>query len=65
VSSFNLAVIYAAIGDTDHALEWLEKAYEERSPSLNVLELSPAFAELRSEPRFTELVRRVGLPPLK
>jgi TolB-like protein/DNA-binding winged helix-turn-helix (wHTH) protein/Tfp pilus assembly protein PilF len=64
VSPFNLAVIYSAIGDTDHALEWLEKAYEERSPSLSVLELSPAFAGLRSDSRFTDLVRRVGLPPL-
>jgi TolB-like protein/Tfp pilus assembly protein PilF len=62
VSPFNLAVIYGAVGDKNQALEWLEKAHEQRSPSLVLLNLSPAFRSLRSEPRFVELVRRTGLP---
>jgi tetratricopeptide (TPR) repeat protein len=62
VSPFDLAVIYGGLGNRDRALEWLEKAYEERSPSLSLLQFSPAFATIRSSPRFTNLVRRVGLP---
>lgn len=65
VSPFNLGLIYGAVGDKNQALEWLEKAHEQRSPSLNLLNLSPAFKNLRSEPRFIELVHNVGLPPLK
>lgn len=62
VSPFNIAVIYAAMGDKNQALEWLEKAHEQRAPSLSLLNLSPAFKDLRSEPRFIELVHSVGLP---
>jgi hypothetical protein len=62
VSPFNLALIYGALGDKNHALEWLEKADEQRSPSLKLLNLSPAFRNIRSEPRFVELVNRAGLP---
>lgn len=62
VSPFNLALIYGAVGDKNQALEWLEKAHEQRSPSLKLLNLSPAFRGLRSEPRFIELVRNEGLP---
>jgi len=63
VSPFDLAVIYGSLGNKGRTLEYLEKAYDERSTSLALLKLSPAFASLRSEPRFAELVRRVGLPP--
>jgi len=61
VSPFDFAVIYGGLGNQDLTLEWLEKAYAERSTSLNLLKMSPAFANLHSEPRFTELVRRIGL----
>ena len=64
VSPFNMALIYGGLGDTKQTLDWLEMAYKERSPSLNFLTLSPAFDRLRSEPRFTELVKRIGLPLL-
>jgi TolB-like protein/DNA-binding winged helix-turn-helix (wHTH) protein/tetratricopeptide (TPR) repeat protein len=65
VSAFNLGLIYGALGDKNSALEWLEKANEQRSPSLVLLNLSPAFRSLRSEPRFIELVRSAGLPGKK
>ena len=52
VSAFNVALILGGVGDKAKALDWLEKADEERSPSLNLLKLSPAFASLRGEPRF-------------
>jgi tetratricopeptide (TPR) repeat protein len=63
VSPFNIALIYGGLGDNRQALDWLEMAYKEHAPSLNLLKLSPAFDSLRSEPRFTELVKRIGLPP--
>jgi TolB-like protein/DNA-binding winged helix-turn-helix (wHTH) protein/Flp pilus assembly protein TadD len=54
-----IAVIYAALGDKDQAMTWLEKGYEERF-NPGVL-LRPGFDPLRSDPRFDDLVRRVGL----
>jgi TolB-like protein/DNA-binding winged helix-turn-helix (wHTH) protein/Flp pilus assembly protein TadD len=63
VSPFDLAVIYGGLGDNGRTLEFLEKAYDERSTSLNLLQLSPAFVRVRSDPRFTHLVHGVGLPP--
>ena len=64
VSPFNMALIYGGLGDNRQALDWLEMAHKEHAPSLNFLKLSPAFESLHSEPRFTELVRRIGLAPL-
>jgi tetratricopeptide (TPR) repeat protein len=61
ISPFNLAVIYGGLGDNGRALECLEKAYEERSPSLNLLKLSPAFTSLRGDPRFVAMVRSLGM----
>src|ERR1700678_2741483 len=54
-----IAVIYAALGDTDQAMNWLEKGYEERF-NPGVL-LRPGFDPLRSDLRFQNLVRRIGL----
>ena len=55
-----IAVIYLALGDTDQAMNWLEKGYEERfNPSVL---LRPGFDPLRSDPRFEDLLRRIGLP---
>jgi len=55
-----IAAIYAALGDRDQAMKWLEKGYEERF-NPGVL-LRPGFDLLRSDPRFEDLVRRIGLP---
>jgi Flp pilus assembly protein TadD len=55
-----IAVIYVALGDTDQAMSWLEKGYEERfNPSVL---LRPGFDPLRSDPRFEDLLHRIGLP---
>ena len=54
-----IAVIYAALGDNDQAINWLEKGYEERF-NPGVL-LRPGLDPLRSDPRFQDLARRVGL----
>jgi serine/threonine protein kinase/tetratricopeptide (TPR) repeat protein len=62
VAPHDLAWGYAALGDADRAMEWLEKAYAERSSALTYLEIEPLFDPLRGDPRFADLVRRVGLP---
>jgi TolB-like protein/DNA-binding winged helix-turn-helix (wHTH) protein/Tfp pilus assembly protein PilF len=55
-----IAMIYASMGDNDQAMRWLERAYEERfNPSIL---LRSGFDPLRSDPRFKELMRRIGLP---
>ena len=61
VSPASFAIVYMGIGDRDRAFEWLEKAYDEHSFNLAFLKVSPFFDSLRSDPRFTDLLRRVGL----
>jgi serine/threonine protein kinase/Flp pilus assembly protein TadD len=56
------AEIYAGLGDKDQAFQWLEKSYEQRTPDLIFIAIDPIFDNLRSDPRFADLVRRVGLP---
>ena len=57
-----IAVIHIALGMNDQAFEWLQKAFEDRSGWLIYLKVDPLFDPIRSDPRFTDLVRRVGLP---
>jgi predicted Zn-dependent protease len=52
---------YLGLGDTDQAFVWLEEAYKEQSNILQFLKVHPFFDPIRSDPRFAELVRRVGL----
>ena len=61
VTPVAFAVIYAGLGDKDHAFEWLEKAYEEGSLWNIYLLLEPTVDNLRSDSRFSDLLRRVGL----
>jgi len=59
-SASEIAAIYVALGDMDQAMNWLEKGYEERfNPSVL---LRPGFDPIRSDPRFQDLQRRIGLP---
>ncbi|MGH9970210.1 MAG: protein kinase domain-containing protein [Pyrinomonadaceae bacterium] len=54
------ALIYAKLGDIDQAFAFLEKAYASRDPDLIMLKVEPGFDPLRPDPRFTDLMRRVG-----
>ncbi len=63
VSPFDTALIYTGLGDKDNALESLEKAYEDRAFDLALLKVEPMLDGLRSDPRFQDLMRRLGLPP--
>jgi tetratricopeptide (TPR) repeat protein len=62
VSPFFIALIYAGLGENDQAFAWLEKAYEERHPYMILIKVEPVFRSLHSDPRFTNLTRRIGLP---
>ncbi len=61
VSSYEIAMIYAGLGDKDKAFEWLERAYEERASFLIFLKVDPRLDSLRPDARFQELQRRMGL----
>ncbi len=60
VSPFDIAAIHVALGEKDQAFEWLEKAYEARTPDLRFLKVTQWMDSLRSDPRFADLLRRVG-----
>lgn len=62
VSAFEIALIYVGLGRTDQAFEWLERAYRERSDWLVYLRIDPRLDPIRSDPRFEDLARRVGIP---
>jgi serine/threonine protein kinase/TolB-like protein len=57
-----IAELYSDIGDKDHAFEWLEIAYQVRSAGLLYVRTDPILDSLRSDPRYAELVRKVGFP---
>jgi TolB-like protein/Tfp pilus assembly protein PilF len=61
VPSYNMALVCARLGDVDRALQWLERAFAERSIFLTWLGTDPALNPLRSNPRFEELQRRITL----
>jgi serine/threonine-protein kinase len=61
VSPNAFAVIYMGLGDKDQAFEWLEKTFEARPDNLYFLKVSPQYDGLRSDPRFTDLLRRMKL----
>ena len=58
----SIAADYAALGEKDRAFHWLEKAYEEHDFFLPTLAVNPWMDPLRSDPRFRDLLRRIGLP---
>ena len=62
VASHFFAGIYIGLGENDRALEYLEKSYDEHSHWLIYLHMDPGMDDLRNEPRFQDLLRRVGLP---
>ena len=62
VAPFGLIWAYAGIGDRDRAFASLERSYEMRADRMVWLNVDPLLDPLRSDPRFTDLVRRMGLP---
>jgi serine/threonine-protein kinase len=62
VSPGELAVLYVALGDKEKAFQLLEKAYVEHDLQLIFLKVDPSFDPLRDDPRYADLIRRVGIP---
>jgi|ERR1043166_4999338 tetratricopeptide (TPR) repeat protein len=62
VSPALFASIYAALGEKDQAFDWLNKSIDEHGLDTGRLKVDMRFDNLRSDPRFTELLKRVGLP---
>ena len=63
VPALFVALVYAGLEDNDQAFTWLEKAYQERFNRLAYLKVEALWDPLRSDPRFADLLRRVGIPP--
>jgi eukaryotic-like serine/threonine-protein kinase len=61
VSPPSVAAVYVALGDKDEAFRWLERAYEEHSGILQWIAFLPEFRPLRPDPRFPDLLRRIGV----
>jgi len=61
VAAYDIALIYAALGDTQNTFAWLERAVEDRSTLINFLAVDPMFDALHADPRFVALVRRLGI----
>ena len=61
VSLYDMAILFASLGENNEALELLARAYDERSPRLIRLKVDPRMDSLRSDPRFRELLKKVGL----
>jgi TolB-like protein len=58
----DVAVVYAGLGENDKVFEWLEKDFQSRNSSLMELQMEVPFMPLHSDPRFKDLLRRMGLP---
>ena len=61
VSSWYIAVLYAGLGEKDKAFHWLEKAYDERDHWMPSLKVVPLFDNIRRDPRYADLLRRLRL----
>jgi len=62
VSPFYVAIIYTGLGENEKAMDWLEKAYLDRSNAVLFLKVDPELDSLRSNPRFQALLHRLALP---
>jgi TolB-like protein/DNA-binding winged helix-turn-helix (wHTH) protein len=60
--TFEHAELYAAMGNTDMAMQYLNQGYREHTSQLLRLQLNPAYDDMRTDPRFQELIHRIGLP---
>ena len=62
LSPFQIALIYAGLGENDQAMEWLQTATRERDPFLMYIRVDPNFDSLRGDPRFVELIKELTTP---
>jgi TolB-like protein/Tfp pilus assembly protein PilF len=62
-ASMDIAKVYAGLGDNDRAFEILEETFNNREPWIFGLKVAPGFDTIRDDPRFTDLLRRIGVEP--
>ena len=62
ISPYNIALIYNGLDEREETFAWLERAFDQRDPKMVFLKVEPKWNNLRSDPRFQDLLRRVGLP---
>jgi hypothetical protein len=60
-----IAAVYVALGEKDEAFKWLERGYADHGGGFHAIAVRPEFRALRSDPRFRDIVRRIGLDPEK
>jgi eukaryotic-like serine/threonine-protein kinase len=60
--NYSIAMVYATLADKEQTISWLKKGYEERNDDMIYMKIEPVFDPLRSEPRFQDLIRRIGFP---
>ena len=59
---YDVAILYAGMGDRDQAFAWLEKNFQTRGAQLTTITIEPVFDSLRGDPRFASLLQRMGIP---
>jgi hypothetical protein len=62
VPAFNIAMVYNGLGHTNDVLTWLERAMEQRVPYMTFMASDPKWKNLRDDPRYLSLLRRLNLP---
>ena len=60
VSPYNIALLYSALDETDDAMNWLEKAFEQHDPKMTSLKVEPKWNNLRTDARFIQLMTRMN-----
>jgi tetratricopeptide (TPR) repeat protein len=61
VWAYGIALVYVGLGDKDQAFKWLQKSLDDHEARINRLKVDPLFDSLRSDPRFDDFVKRIGL----
>jgi adenylate cyclase len=61
ITPYIVAKVYSALGESDRTFEWLERAYIDRSPYLAMVKIDPELDNVREDPRFKTLIRKMGL----
>ena len=64
-NGFDLASVYLGLGEKDQAIAWLEKDFQSRNATMPGHVTQPPFDSLYDDPRFKELIRRIGLPEMR
>jgi len=65
IAAEEIAAVYVALGEKDEAFKWLERGYADHGGAFHAIGVRPVFRDLHSDPRFSDILRRIGLDPAK